>query len=195
MLEGIMLVKRAAKGAAQAVSLAVTFLPAAMSGFGAWHAIYTVFAHGLALFPGLPGDYLRTAFYHLTLTSCALSSRVSFGSFFVYSKATVGEKVYIGPYCVLGHTEIGANTQIATAVQILSGSRQHIRDESGAISGAELGHFTTVRIGANCWIGASAVVMADVADGSTVGAGAVVTKEIPPNSVAMGVPARVLPPR
>jgi acetyltransferase-like isoleucine patch superfamily enzyme len=35
--------------------------------------------------------------------------------------------------------------------------------------------------------------MADVGDGSTIGAGSVVTRPIPPGSVAVGSPARVLP--
>jgi virginiamycin A acetyltransferase len=190
ILEGMHL-KRAAKSAAQAVSLAAAFFPAAASGFGSWHAVYTLFAHVFSLAPGLPGDYLRIAFYRHTLTKCALSSRVSFGSFFAYSEAHVGEQVYIGPYCVLGHAEIGAHTQIAAGVQILSGRRQHARNGSGALTGSEQGEFTTVRIGANCWIGAGAIVMADVGEGSTIGAGAVVTREIPPGSTATGVPARV----
>jgi acetyltransferase-like isoleucine patch superfamily enzyme len=47
-------------------------------------------------------------------------------------------------------------------------------------------------VGADCWIGASAVVMAAVGDRSTIGAGAIVVKEIPPDSVAVGNPARVI---
>jgi acetyltransferase-like isoleucine patch superfamily enzyme len=50
-----------------------------------------------------------------------------------------------------------------------------------------------VEIGANCWIGAAAIVMADVGAGSTIGAGSVVTRAIPAGSVAVGSPARVLP--
>ena len=56
----------------------------------------------------------------------------------------------------------------------------------------EVGEFEAVEIGANCWIGAAAIVMATVGEASTVGAGAVVTKEIPPRVIAVGNPARVL---
>src|SRR3989442_652923 len=49
-----------------------------------------------------------------------------------------------------------------------------------------------VRIGAGAWIGANSVVMADVGADSIVGAGAVVTKSIPPGVKAAGVPARVV---
>jgi virginiamycin A acetyltransferase len=184
-------VKKIVKAIARALFLALAFLPAASTGFGAWKPIYLLFAHVFALGPGLLGDYLRTAFYHLTLTSCAMSSRISFGAFFAHPEARVGERVYIGPYCVLGRADIGDNTQIASAVQILSGSGQHVRDQEGRISGSEHGAFTTVKIGADCWIGAAAIVMADVGARSTIGAGSVVTREIPPGSVATGVPARV----
>src|SRR5579863_8369692 len=52
-----------------------------------------------------------------------------------------------------------------------------------------------VRIGNRCWIGAKAVILKDVelGDGSVVGAGAVVTRSFPKDSVLVGIPARALP--
>ena len=51
-----------------------------------------------------------------------------------------------------------------------------------------------VVIGDDCWIGQRAMIMRGVhiGDGCVIGAGAVVTKDIPPYSVAGGVSARVL---
>jgi len=49
-----------------------------------------------------------------------------------------------------------------------------------------------VAIGADCWIGAAAVIMADIGEGTTIGAGSVVTKPIPAGVVAVGSPARVI---
>jgi virginiamycin A acetyltransferase len=113
--------------------------------------------------PAFLGDYLRVAYYKLTLTECDLSSRISFGSFFAHPQVRLGAGVYIGPYCVLGQDhDRRPRTQIASGVQILSGSRQHARNEAGEITGAEGGEFAAVEIGANCWIGAAAIVMADV---------------------------------
>lgn len=45
-------------------------------------------------------------------------------------------------------------------------------------------------IGADCWIGDAAVIMADIGDGATVGAGSVVTRSVPPATVVAGNPAR-----
>jgi acetyltransferase-like isoleucine patch superfamily enzyme len=77
-------------------------------------------------------------------------------------------------------------------VDVLSGSGQHgfedvqipIREQKGVI--------VRVAIGADSWIGNRCVVMADVGQGSVVGAGSVVTKPIPDRSLAVGSPARVV---
>jgi acetyltransferase-like isoleucine patch superfamily enzyme len=165
---------------------------ALVCGFGRLRILYTIFAHWCAMTPGIPGDYLRIAFYKLTLEECALDSRISFGSFFAHPEVRLASRVYIGSYCVLGRVRIGARTQIASGVQVLSGKHQHSRDAEGRISGSDEGSFTSVTIGADCWIGAGAIVMADVGDNTTIGAGSVVTKPIPAGSTAVGNPARLL---
>lgn len=180
------------KSALHWFSLFAIFPFAFLSGFGRFEPIYLIGAHCLGLVPGLPGDYLRSAWYRMTLEKCSPQSRIQFGSFFAHPQARVGEGVYIGSYCVLGRTLIGDRTQIASGVQILSGKRQHRRDDNGKILGSEEGIFTTVSIGSDCWIGAGAIVMADVGSGTTVGAGSVVTAPVPPGSVAVGNPARVI---
>jgi virginiamycin A acetyltransferase len=172
--------------------LSFAFPCALLSGFGRIETVYLFWAHLSAALPGLPGDYFRIAYYRLTLDDCALESRIEFGSFFAHPQARVGRGVYIGSYCVLGRTSIGDRTQIASAVQILSGSRQHTRDSEGRLLGSGNGLFETVLIGEDCWIGAGAIVMAEVGKGSTIGAGSVVTKPIPPWSLAVGSPARVI---
>jgi virginiamycin A acetyltransferase len=180
------------KRATQGLSLAVALPFAALAGFGRFSSIFQTFAHSVALVPGLPGDYLRVAYYVLTLRECSLFSRVSFGSFFAQSTATVGKGVYIGAYCVLGGCEIGERTQIASHVQILGGRYQHTRGDDGRIMGANESDFAQITIGPDCWIGAAAIVMADVGPGTTIGAGAVVTRPMPMSVVAVGNPARPL---
>ena len=180
------------KALGRGASLILVFPAALVSGFGKLEAPFVAFAHACALVPGILGDYLRVAYYKLTLDDCSLTSRVSFGSFFAHPHARIGSGVYIGCYCIIGMAAIGEGTQIASGVQILSGARQHVRDAGGEISGADTGVFSTVTVGAHCWIGAAAIIMADVGEASTVGAGSVVTRPVPSFSVAVGSPARVL---
>ena len=186
--------RRFVKLAVLAVAITLVAPAGLLAGFGRIRLMFEFFATAFSLLPGIVGDYLRIAFYWMTLEQCSLFSRISFGSFFAQRSARVGRSVYIGSYCVLGKCDIGDRTQIATAVQILSGSRQHGRDASGQILSADESAFTRVRVGADCWIGAAAVIMADVGPGSTIGAGSVVTRAIAPGVVAAGVPARVLKP-
>ena len=180
------------KRIAQAIALIVTFPLALLTAFGRIGRAFELFAHILALGPGLPGSYLRVAYYVMTLRSCSPDCHIGFGSFFAHSEASVGARVYIGMLCVLGQTKIGDRAQIASGVQILSGRRQHGRTQSGRMEGSEHGVFEVIPIGADCWIGAGAIVMAEVGEGTTIGAGSVVTRPIPAHSVAVGNPAKVI---
>jgi acetyltransferase-like isoleucine patch superfamily enzyme len=170
--------------------LAVAFPVATLSGFGRLKPVYTFFAHACATVPGGIGDYLRAAYYHLTLRQFALSSRISFGSFFAHTEARIGSGVYIGSYCILGRVVIGDGTLLASGVQVLSGQHQHARDSSNATF--QGGEFVQVTIGSDSWIGAAATVMADVGSRTTIGAGSVVTRPVPDDCVAVGNPARVI---
>src|ERR1039457_2245805 len=114
-----------------AAALVLTVPWAVLAVFGCFKVGFVFFAQALSLAPGLPGSYLRVAYYAMTLRSCSLESHIGIGSFFAHSEASVGRRVYIGPLCILGQTNIGDRTQIASGVQILSGSRQHGRTKDG----------------------------------------------------------------
>jgi virginiamycin A acetyltransferase len=184
--------KRIAKGCACLISVVVMLPFAALSWFGRIPSMFQLFAHLVALAPGLAGDYLRVAYYAMTLTKCSLYSRISFGSFFAQSSVRMERSVYIGAYCVIASCNIGERTQIASHVQIFGGAHLHGRDEKGHILPADASNATPITIGADCWVGASAIVMADVGPGTTIGAGAVVTQPMPAHVVAVGNPARVV---
>ena len=81
-------------------------------------------------------------------------------------------------------TMFGPNVVIATAGHpILPQLRERV------------GQFNMpVHIGKNCWLGAGVIVLPGVSigDNTVVGAGSVVTKDIPANVVAVGSPSRVL---
>jgi acetyltransferase-like isoleucine patch superfamily enzyme len=173
----------------QACALALVAPAAFTCFFGRFVEIYTMWAQWYALFPGKPGNFLRAAFYRLTLRRFSQDSNISFGTYFVHPDCEVGGYVSVGSYCVIGLVSIGAGTQIASHVEIPSGKTQHTRDAAGRLS--DVVHHR-VTIGEFCWIGASAVVLADVGAYSTIGAGSVVVKDIPPHAVAVGNPARVI---
>ena len=122
--------KVTAKRCVQALFLCLALPAALLAGFGRVRLGFEFFAQALALVPGVVGDYLRVGYYKLTLTACSLDWRIQFGSFFAHPQVTVGQHVYIGSYCVLGLVDIGDRTHIATAVQVLSGSRQHARNSA-----------------------------------------------------------------
>jgi virginiamycin A acetyltransferase len=182
--------RKLVKSAIHALFLVLAFPAAALSGFGRLKPVYTFFAQSCASVPGGIGDYLRGAFYNMTLREFALSSRISFGSFFAHPEARIGSNVYIGSYCIIGRASIGDGTLLASGVQLLSGQHQHTRDSSRpAFQGGE---FVQLTIGRDSWIGAAATVMADVGSRTTIGAGSVVTRPVPDDCVAVGNPARVI---
>jgi acetyltransferase-like isoleucine patch superfamily enzyme len=108
----------------------------------------------------------------------------------------VGHHSFIGHYCNLrtggGFIEIGDHVLLAQFVSLVAvghgtraGQRVHeqpLPDKRG------------IRIGNDVWIGASAVVLpgVTVADGAIIGAGAVVTHDVPANAIMAGNPARLL---
>lgn len=186
--------RRFAKAVVFAVS-AFLVLPLAAASWiekrlAAGEVVFTFCAQSLALVPGLPGSWLRAAFYGFTLDDCAWEVHIGFGSHFSHRGAVVGPQASMGSYCVIGHAHIGRRAMIGSRVSIPSGKRQHL-DEGGRLSGSE-GRFDTVTVGDGCWIGEGAILLADVGAGSIVSAGAVVVQPAPAGSLVGGNPARVL---
>jgi acetyltransferase-like isoleucine patch superfamily enzyme len=87
-----------------------------------------------------------------------------------------------------GGVHIGARTMISAGCSIASVS--HSEQLATRTHGIEL----PVVIEEDCWLGTGAIVLPGVrvGRGSIIGAGAVVTNDIPPLSMAVGVPARVI---
>lgn len=85
---------------------------------------------------------------------------------------------------------IGEDVQLGPNVQLLTAS--HPIDPSARRQGWETG--LPITIGDNVWLGGGVIVVPGVTIGSdsVVGAGAVVTKDVPPRVLAVGNPARVI---
>jgi acetyltransferase-like isoleucine patch superfamily enzyme len=154
--------------------------------------MWTLLAQAGATIPGFIGSFWRAAFYRLTLERSSIDVVIAFGTFFSRQQVTLERNVSIGSYCVIGRAKIGARTQISSHVEIPGGRMQHLRDEQGRLSESRDNAGDQAVIGEDCWIGAAAVVLANVGARSTIGAGSVVTKDIPPDVVAAGVPAKVI---
>lgn len=146
----------------------------------------------LALLPGLSGSFLRNAFLRHVLADCHTSSEIGFGTLFSQAGAIIAENVYIGPRCHLGLVCIERDVLIAAGVHIPSGGSTHAFDDPTIPIKDQGGARALVTIGSGAWIGSAAIVMADVGRGTIVGAGSVVTRPLPDNVIAAGVPARVI---
>jgi galactoside O-acetyltransferase len=107
---------------------------------------------------------------------------VQFGSF-VYANFNLtlvdDTHIYVGD-----HTMIGPNVVIATGGHPLL----------PALRERGMQYNMPVRIGRNCWLGAGVIVLPGVSigDNTVIGAGSVVTRDMPANVLAVGNPCRVL---
>ncbi len=146
----------------------------------------------LSLWPGMSGQYLRRAFLQHVLNRCHHSALIEFGTLFSQAGAILDENVYVGPRCQLGLVRLERDVLLASGVQIPSGGKTHYFDDPDTPIRAQGGERRMVTIGAGAWIGTGAIILADVGKGTVVAAGAVVTKPLPENVIAAGIPARVI---
>jgi len=111
-------------------------------------------------------------------------------NFFANYNLTIQDdgEVTIGDDC-----SFGPNVTIVTPVHpMLASERRALRDPEGAVR--HMCWAKPVRIGNDCWLGANVVVCPGVTigDGCVIGAGSVVTRDIPAGHFAAGNPCRVI---
>lgn len=125
------------------------------------------------------------------------------GSYFITcSKISIGENVIIRPGTMLfadprvdsdGHIIIENNAMIGSGVHIYVANHRYTMKEIDVIN---QGHCKakSVVLKEGCWVGANSIILPGVEVGarSVVGAGSVVTKNIPPNTVFAGNPAKFI---
>jgi maltose O-acetyltransferase len=107
-------------------------------------------------------------------------------------KVRIGKNVNIVEFVHMwggGGIEIGDNVIVASHTVITSETHNKY-----ARLFRESTQCSPVSIGDNCWIGAGAIILPGVhiGQGCVIGAQAVVTRDIPPHSIVVGVPAHVI---
>jgi len=117
----------------------------------------------------------------------------------IYNSATIvgdviiGDNTWIGSFVSLdgtGGLEIGDNCSISSGCQILSHDTVF-----WALSGGKKDYsYAKTKIGNRCFLGTHSIVTKGVSigDESVVGAGAVITKSFPSNSIIVGVPGKLV---
>ena len=104
---------------------------------------------------------------------------------------SVGDNFFLNVNCKLmdsGKITIGHNVFVAPNVCVIT--EEHAMDVERRLAGLE--YTRPVHIGDNVWICTGALVLpgVTVGEGSVIGAGSVVTKDIPPGCLAVGNPCR-----
>jgi acetyltransferase-like isoleucine patch superfamily enzyme len=167
-------------------------LYAALGALAGRTTVFYGFSQLMGLIPGITGNYLRHAFYHLSLARLGEDACICFCATISHPDTEIGSNAYIGPFSNLGLCLIGDDTLLGTGVHVMSGFGQHAYDRLDAPIRLQGGALAKVRVGGDCWIGNHSVVGADVGARSVVGAASLVNKPIPEFSVAVGNPARVI---
>lgn len=109
------------------------------------------------------------------------------------SNIVLGDDVFVnfggvfldpGPISLGDHVLVGPNVQLLTA--------DHPREAAARAAGLELAH--AIKVGSRVWLGGGVIVCPGVSigDDTVVGAGSVVTRDLPAGVVAAGNPCRVL---
>lgn len=104
-----------------------------------------------------------------------------------------GDNVFLNFNCVfldVAKIIIGSNTMFGPNVQIYTAT--HPLDWKTRRDGLELGK--TITIGEHVWVGGSAILCPGIkiGDRSVIAAGSVVTKDVPPDTLVGGNPAKIL---
>ena len=146
----------------------------------------------LSLLPGKTGHFIRKNFFRFIMNYCHPDCLIGFATLFSHRETEIHKGVYIGPQCNIGKSRIEKNCLLGSGVHILSGKGQHNFEDLDTPIQEQGGKFTKITIGEDTWIGNGSLIMANVGKKCIIGAGSVVTKDIPDFSIVAGNPAKII---
>ncbi len=147
------------------------------------------------------GARLHASVAGIALGDCCRIMRGAYLCAYV-SEAAPGQGIVLGPRCWVGvgavlasgqgGLRLGENVLIGPGATLVTGDHEFRRTDLDSLDQAYTGR--PIAIGDNVWIGANATVLGSVTvgDRAVIAAGAVVTRDVPPETVVGGVPAKPL---
>jgi len=149
--------------------------------------------HGLPRFRRHPGSWI-TIGDGCKFNSSPVSNLIGVNRPCIVSTLTEGAQIHIGPNCGFSGTVIACAAKIVLGENVRCGANTLITDTDWHTDDPRTGPDAPVTIGKNVWLGINVIVLKGVTIGENtlVAAGSLVTRSLPANAVAGGVPAKVL---
>ena len=137
------------------------------------------------------------------LRNCRLGDYVQINRRNILEDSAVGDCSYTGSNTVLKHVNIGCYCAISWNVSATGNMHDYSNASAhpftrlksfGFVDQNKGLEYETINIGNDVWIGANASILAGITinDGAIVGAGGVVTKDVPPYAIVVGNPAKIV---
>ncbi len=160
--------------------------------------LYNAYSYGYNLFFGLLEllpQFLRRVLFKAMFRRLGAGGLIDYKTYFRYpSKMSIGDHSYINHGCCfygssLEGVEISIGNDVALGPHVKIFTATHDYSTYDLKDVAE-----SVRVEDNAWVGGGSIILPGVTigRGAVIGAGSVVTKDVPPFSVAVGNPARVV---
>lgn len=156
------------------------------------YSTFTAPSQFLSYIPGFLGILLRRVWYRTTLRSCGTNLTVDWLAVIRTRHSEIGNRCTLGVANWVAWVRMGDDVMTGSHVIFVSGARQHAFDNLDRPMREQHGKKHQVIVGSDVWIGAQSVIMADIASGTVIGAGSVITRSFDEKCVLVGNPARVL---